>query len=396
MQRAGGVRQVRGAFTLEVGHHHYSAGSRLGGQGKLCQGRQVHAEHGRRGIEHPGAIECADQRQVMAGRVGEPGDQPAGIRAGGFRDGKDRTGSAYRDHDVAGPGVDTQRGAGVVAGAGGNQLAGRGFQLAAQRRQDPGQNRHVPQGLLQHLGQVGPLRRRPVPGAGGIGAVGAQRFQADLPAARAVAGQPPAQPVVRQAHRSGAGGVFRLVVGQPPQLRGGDRSHRHGPDGLGPVPGSVLPRLGDQVRRGLRGTGVVPQQGRAHHGTIGVKADHAVLLRRNGDGVDVVQPSGRRGGLLERGPPGFRVHFRPGRMRSGPAPQLQAGLGIADDNLAGLSGAVHSSNQGHGRAFPGGSAWGRITTAEVRDAADGTAPRTGFRPAAGPRLRTGAARCFRG
>ena len=69
------------------------------------------------GVEHPRRVERAHQREVLPARGGEPGDDAGGV---GRRRGAHRghhAGRAERHDDVARPGAEAQRGAGVVAGA---------------------------------------------------------------------------------------------------------------------------------------------------------------------------------------------------------------------------------------------------------------------------------------
>ena len=116
-------------------------------------------------------------------------------------------------------------------------------------------------------------------------------------------------------------------------------------------PALATAQLGHQVRGGLRRPGVVPEQGRAYDVAGLVEADHAVLLAADRDRGHVVEPAGRRdrrlAGPSTRRPdrPRCRRGGVPGRSRTQPA-----GVGVADDDLAGLGRGVDPGDQGHARS----------------------------------------------
>jgi hypothetical protein len=137
--------------------------------------------------------------------------------------------------------------------------------------------------------------------------------------------------------------VVGLVLGQPAQLGDGERRHRHRPDGRGP--GVPAAELGDEVLGGGGGAGVVPEQGVADDLAVLVEADHAVLLAADGDRGHVVQAACVGSRLLDSGPPGGGVDLGAvGVARAAGADQL-AGLGVADDDLAGLGRGVDPGDE---------------------------------------------------
>jgi hypothetical protein len=141
--------------------------------------------------------------------------------------------------------------------------------------------------------------------------------------------------------------MLRLGVAQPPELR--DRERRDwNHAGSASVFGGT--HLFGQVPRRLGAAGVVPEQSRSDHPTVGVEGDHAVLLARYRDGRDVIQPAGIVDCGPERLPPQLRIDFGPVGM-GGPSLRMQcARLGVSDDDLAALGRGVYSGNQGHGGA----------------------------------------------
>ena len=118
VQGPGGVRVVGGALTLQVGDQGEPAGPRRGAQGQLRQPPVVDAEQGRGGVQHPGGVEGADQRQEPAGGIREAGHDAAGIRGSGVVDGEDGAAGADRDDQVPRLCADTEGGGHVVAGSG--------------------------------------------------------------------------------------------------------------------------------------------------------------------------------------------------------------------------------------------------------------------------------------
>ena len=86
VQRGGGVRAVGRALALEVRHQHQRRRrpAERPGRGRRGPRGRRRAAAGR-GVEHPRGVERADQRQVAAGRVGEPGDDAGRVGRGDRR-----------------------------------------------------------------------------------------------------------------------------------------------------------------------------------------------------------------------------------------------------------------------------------------------------------------------
>lgn len=305
----------------------------------------VDAEQGRGGIEHPRGVEGGDQRQVVAGRVGEPGDGAGHVGDRRRGDGGDHARGADGDDDVAGPRGQPERGGRVVAGARTQQRAGAGDRADLLGGPgDPGHGRAAPAHRpLQQVQAVPAGARRPVAGAAGVAPVGGERAE------RPVRGEPPGQPVVRQADRGGAVGVRRLGVSQPAQLGRGEGGDRHRADGVGPRPPPgrlvAVAELEHQVVRGPGRADVVPQQRVADHLAVVVQADHAVLLAADRHRGDVVEPAGGSGRRGERLLPGARGDLGAGRVRRAAGPDQLAGRGVADDDLAGLRRGVDAGDE---------------------------------------------------
>ena len=351
---AGGVRAVGGALALEVGHQDQPVRAGGCGQGEAGQLVVVDTQDPRGGIEDPGGVEGRDQRQEPAGRVGKAGHgagrvlhRPLGDRA---RDPR-RT---DRDDDVAGPGLEAQRGRGVVAASRAEHLPGGGPSGFLGRPQHPGLDRASAEGELEQVVAVAAPGRRPVAGAARVTTVGDQGVE------RGRSGEAPGEVVVGQADRGGARRVVGLVVGQPAQLGHRERGDRHRPDRLRPRRRAVAvaAQLGDQVGGRAAGPGVVPQQRGAYDGAVLVQADHAVLLPAHRDRGDVVEAAGRGRGLLEGVPPGLRVDLGAVGVRGAPRADDLSRLGIADEDLAGLGRGVDSGNERHVHNLPSCAAGG--------------------------------------
>jgi hypothetical protein len=314
----------------------------------------VDAEQPGRGVEHPGRVERDGERQEVAGRVGEAGDRARRVRGRRGRDGGHDAGGADRDDDVARPGVDAQRGRGVVAGARAEHRTAAGDRAGLLgRAEHPGQHRAAAERPLQQVRAVLPGGRGPVAGAAGVTPVGHQRVQPRGP------GELPGQPVVRQAHRRGARRVGRFVLGQPAQLGHRERGDRHQPDRVGPrLPAA---ELRGQVGGRLRGPGVVPQQRVPYDGTVVVQADHAVLLSAHGDGGDVVQATGLADRRPQCGCPGGRVDLGAVGVRRPALTDQGAAVRVAHHDLAGLGRGIDPGHQGHvsGRRAGARSSTGR-------------------------------------
>ncbi len=339
MDRAGGVGLVGGALALEVGHECHAAGTGRCSKREVGQLLVRDAEHPGCGVEDPRGIEGRDQRQEPAGRVGEPGDGARRVTHGRVGDGARHARRTDRDDHVTHHGAEAEGGGGVVAGAGAEQCARRHREPGLGGAEDPRHDRVVAQAELEEVTAVLTGRGRPVAGAARITAVGDQRVEGGR------AGELPGQPVVREADGGRARGVVGLVVAEPAQLGDRERRDRHQPDRVDP--GLRSAELVDQVERGLGGAGVVPEQSRAYDGSVGVEADHAVLLAADGDRVDVVEPARGLDGLLERVPPRIRMHLGALRVGSVTAAHERTGLRIADDDLAGLGRGVDPGNEWH-------------------------------------------------
>ena len=159
------------------------------------------------------------------------------------------------------------------------------------------------------------------------------------------AAQPPRQPVVRQAHRGGRGGVFGFVVGEPAQLAHGDRGDGHHADAFRPFRGAA--EFVDEFGRRGTGASIVPQQRISDDFAGVVQAHHAVLLGAHRDGGHVVEATGVLDGGLQRGPPQLRVDLGAVGMRRRPRPHDLTGVRIAHQHLARLRGRVDAGDEGH-------------------------------------------------
>ena len=306
----------------------------------------------------------------MAGAVGKAGNGAGQVVHRVFSDGRGHAGSAERYGHIAHGHAEAQRGHGIVSAAGAddaaafNVLAGNGGVGldggCLTRAQHGGQHNGVGVGLGgflalgrgQHHGDeiaaVLVMRGIVVNGAGSVGTVGEQGFEMSVLALghRAIAGDTPAQPIVRQTDGGNLLGVLRLVLGHPRHLGqrvGGDGG---GSDGLDPA---LLAAGGHVVRfvalgrsctelvdqgGGLRGgTGVIPEHRIANHVALLVENDHAMLLAANREGRDIVKPAGLLGGLGEGLPPEFRVDRGAIRVLGLPEPNLFAGGGVRDADL---------------------------------------------------------------
>ncbi len=109
------------------------------------------------------------------------------------------------------------------------------------------------------------------------------------------------------------------------------------------------PELLGQVGGGLRGPGVVPQQGVADHGAVVGEADHAVLLPADRDRGAVIDAVGLGGRRVERVDPVPRVDLGAVGVGAPPLAHDGAGLGVDDQDLAGLRGGVDPRYQRHQR-----------------------------------------------
>ena len=209
------------------------------------------------------------------------------------------------------------------------------------------------EGGLEQLEIVLTGRGAPIARSAGIRAVRRELFQVRAQRAggcRAVAAEPPGQPVVRQ--RDGRHPVrqFRFMVPDPADLRDGEGGHRDQPGPAGKV---VRPHFVGERGRGCRRAGVVPQQRRPHHVAGVIQQHHAVLLASHRQRADVRQPAGVVERFGQSPPPVVRVDFRSVRV-SGPAlADQRAAAGVQDHHLAALGGGVDAGNKGHGSSRHG-------------------------------------------
>ena len=291
--------------------------------------------------EHQARVDRGDQRQEPAGGVGEPRDHAGLVRGGPLGDRVRRARRADRDDQLARLQAETEGGAHVVAGPGGQHGAARGLADDLVGLGDPGQARLVAERRRGDLGQPAAGRRGEVAGAGGVAAVGDGPGSACTAPARSLRGEPPGQPVVRQHDPGHPGRVLRLVRGQPAQLGHGERGAGHAPGVLRPPARAA--QFGDQLPGRRGGAQVVPQQGGPDHLAGLVHHDHAVLLRRHRDRVGPVEQP--LPGLLQRGPPRGRVTLGARRVRGAPPGHDRAVFGLAEQDLGRLRRRVHPSHE---------------------------------------------------
>ena len=153
---------------------------------------------------------------------------------------------------------------------------------------------------------------------------------------------------MRQEHARDACRELGFVAREPADLGDGERRDGHTADRISP--GLRATPLRDEVGGILRRARVIPQQRRPDDLTRLVEGDHAVLLRRDGHRLDIVEQPVT--GLRERGPPVVGMHL--GAIRVG-RPTLAnecTGVGIPYDDLDGLGGGVDSGDEGHGATLP--------------------------------------------
>ncbi len=332
MQRAGGVREVRGAFAFQVRHQHDALGAGGRGESERAEFGQVDAQHAGGRVQHAGGVERARQRQVAARGVGEPRDDAGRVGCPDVAGRGDDAGRAERDEDLRAR-AHAEDGCRVVTGARPEAVDRLGGP------EDSGQHDvGTAQGEFEQVRRVRVADRVEVAGAGGVRAVGEELGQV-LGAA-----QPPRQPVVRQADGGGALGVGRFVLGQPAQLRDRERRDRHQADPRGPLRRA---QLGGQRGGGRCGPGVVPQQRVPHDLAVLVEAHHAVLLARHAHRGDVVQTAGLDQRGLQRGPPVRRVDRRAVRVGRAALPDELTGLRLAHDDLARLRRGVDARDERH-------------------------------------------------
>ena len=171
-------------------------------------------------------------------------------------------------------------------------------------------------------------RRRPVPGAGGVAAVGGRLgVRPGPPAAARSASRAAARPRAARAAFSGSCSASQRSL-VTVKLATGTQ-----PDGVGPACGP--PQLGDQVGGGAGGAGVVPQQRVADDLAGLVERDHAVLLAADADRRDAVQSP-----PASATPRCSACHQCAGStsvavgMRGAALPHDLTGVGVADQDLA--------------------------------------------------------------
>ena len=183
---------------------------------------------------------------------------------------------------------------------------------------------------------------------------------------------------------AGPGQVVRLGIPHPAQLADRGRGNRNEAGRVGPRLGA---ELADEVGGRLRGTGVVPQQRISHDLAVLVEQHHAVLLAADGHGGHPVEqaPAAR---LLPRRPPVAGVDLGAVGVRRTPGAHHLPGVGVADDDLAGLGRGVDPGDEQTIRHVVTLSAFGSGGRAGVADrsgVAVGRPGRTaGETPSAGP------------
>ena len=121
---------------------------------------------------------------------------------------------------------------------------------------------------------------------------------------RAEAAQPPGEPVVGQRDGGDAGrGSGSASRSQRSFVAVKDATGRE------PVRSHDVGELLGQLRGGVGGAGVVPEQGVADDVARRIQHHHAVLLAADRDRRDVVEPAGVRDRRLQRVPPGGGGHL---------------------------------------------------------------------------------------
>ena len=333
MEARGRVGQVRGALALEVRDEHDAARAGLGREREVGEPVVVDAEErGDRASSTRAALSVAMSGRQSPPASAKPATVPRGVGDGCVGDGENRAARADRHHDVAGRGAEPERGAGVVARARTDQHAGRCASGRLRRAEHARQHDRrasepvvagrtasgAPEGALEQVEVVRTGRRAPVRRAARVGAVGGQRVEVGAERAlvrRAVAAQPPGQPVVGEGDGGDPGRVRRLGVAQPAQLGRRERGDGHDADAAR-VLGAPTSSIRSSAACALR----VSFQSRASRMTwpCGVEHDHAVLLSGDRDRGDVVEAAGLGDRGLQRIPPRTRgrPRCRPGARRA--------------------------------------------------------------------------------
>ena len=128
----------------------------------------------------------------------------------------------------------------------------------------------------------------------------------------------------------------------------------------------AVAELADEVGGRAGGPDVVPEQRVADDGAVLVEADHAVLLAADRQRGDVVQPAGGRGGRLAKRRRQARGSTSvPSGCGARPGADQRAGVGVADDDLAGLGGGVDPGDEGHRGRADDRRGEGRVMTADL-------------------------------
>jgi len=231
-QAPGGVREVRGALSLEIRDVDEPFRPGWGCESEGAELLVAHAEHGRSRVENAGSVQRTGEGEVGAGGVREAGDQAAGIRRRRGRDCGDHAGGADGDRGLADLQTDAQRARGVVAASGAEDevpppprlVSVPGLLSGPEYRGQANVDRLrlvAPEGERQQVTAVLVVGGIEVARPGRIRAIGGQRPQVVR------AADAPGQPVVGQGHCGDAARVFGFVIGKPPQLRHGQGSDRH-------------------------------------------------------------------------------------------------------------------------------------------------------------------------
>ena len=333
------------------GHQHQPVGPGRRDSASAAQLGVVDAEQPGRRVEHPGRVERADQRQEPPGRVGEAGHQPARVgRPASLRRRRPSpdvpietiTSPARAPHARARrprcrrcPG----RAAAPVGGCGRRRL-GRAEHARAAR---PGRARTRARSRSAGTRRSG---RRPVAGAAGVAAVGDQLGELRRWDRAGPAPQPPGQPVVRQADRGRPGGVLRLVLGQPAQLGHGEPGHRHAgrrrrPSTAAPPSSAIRSAAAPAERVSFHSSAGRTTSPSSSRHTMPCCCPPTRRRRR--------RPARRpaRSASPSALPPGLRVHLGAVGVAGPALPDQRAGLGVADDHLAGLGRRVDPGDERH-------------------------------------------------
>ena len=288
------------------------------------------AEVRRRAAPRPRPARRAALRVQTSGRnrpvaSANPATAPVGSAAGRRADREDGARRSDRDDHVAGASAEAERRRGVVAGAGPEHRPpapsrrrgesppsrsaaefGVGQQADRVRRAEHQRDGELAAGREpQQVGPVGTGRGRPVPGAAGVAAIGAQR---------APGPQPPASCQVSQSCGRQTAAARAIESGS---CSASQRSLVTVKDATGTLPAAsaqaIRPRSGSpSPSSAIRSSAAAAERVSFHSSAgrttlaVGVQAHHAVLLPGHRHRGDVAQPAG-----LRRARPPARAATRP-------------------------------------------------------------------------------------